>query len=401
MTSLPKPREGDRRGQVEGGVEVYDGDRWLDTDGAAGRRFLDDRNDPEQRPRRSIKLIPFDEITLSRRRRDLVANLVPRVGLTVVWGPPKCGKSFWVFDAAMHIALDWPYRGRRVHAGPVIYCAFEGQSGLEARLEAFRRHFMSEAHTATPFYLQPATLNLVKQSADLIAEIREHQVEPVLIVLDTLNRSFAGSESSDEDMTAYVQAADAIRDAFDCAVVIVHHCGIDGTRPRGHTALTGAVDAQIAIKRDAADNIIATVECAKDGPQGDTIVSRLEVVQVGEDEDGEPIASCVIVPAEGEEGAGRPKVKGAAKIALDLLRRAIDEEGAPAPGGTRYPPGCRTILLSAWRSHCDAGTIAESDKPDSRRKAFVRAVKDLQARNYIGVWADHVWLNEPRRTSRT
>jgi hypothetical protein len=39
-------------------------------------------------------------------------------------------------------------------------------------------------------------------------------------VLDTLNRSLAGSESDDEDMAAYVKAADAIREAFGCAVVI-------------------------------------------------------------------------------------------------------------------------------------------------------------------------------------
>jgi hypothetical protein len=28
-----------------------------------------------------------------------------------------------------------------------------------------------------------------------------------------------------------------IRNAFGCAVIVVHHCGIDATRPRGHTSL--------------------------------------------------------------------------------------------------------------------------------------------------------------------
>src|ERR671910_3644702 len=83
--------------------------------------------------------------------------------------------------------------------------------------------------------------------------------------LDTLNRSLTGSESSDEDMSSYVNAADAIREAFTCFVGIVHHCGIDSSRPRGHTSLTGAVDAQIAVKRDASDRVIVTVEHMKDG----------------------------------------------------------------------------------------------------------------------------------------
>jgi hypothetical protein len=76
-------------------------------------------------------------------------------------------------------------------------------------------------------------------------------------------------------MSAYISAADAIREAFHCTVVTVHHCGIDGTRPRGSTALTGAVDAQLSVKRDASDAIIVAVEFMKDGAAGDIIASRL------------------------------------------------------------------------------------------------------------------------------
>jgi hypothetical protein len=36
----------------------------------------------------------------------------------------------------------------------------------------------------------------------------------------------------------------------------------------------------------------------KDGPEGDMIASRLEQEEVGTDEDGDPITSCVIVPVE-------------------------------------------------------------------------------------------------------
>ena len=50
-----------------------------------------------------IRLIPFDEIKLGSERRYLVKRLIPRVGLCLAWGPPKCGKSFWAFDLAMHV----------------------------------------------------------------------------------------------------------------------------------------------------------------------------------------------------------------------------------------------------------------------------------------------------------
>jgi RecA-family ATPase len=208
--------------------------------------------------------VPFSDIRLGTHRRDLLAKLIPRVGLIIFWGPPKCGKSFLVFDMAMHVAMGREYRGRRVHQGPVVYCAFEGQTGIEARVEAFRQKFMAEDGDAPPFYLEPVTLNLVGEHQALIDVIRRQLPEgrPVAVVLDTLNRSMQGSESNDEDMSNYVKAADAIREAFGCAVIVVHHCGIEGTRPRGHTSLTGAADAQLAVRRDGADNIVVAVEFA-------------------------------------------------------------------------------------------------------------------------------------------
>lgn len=58
-----------------------------------------------------VWLVPFDEITLGAESRYLVKGLIPRVGLSVIWGPPKCGKSFWVFDLAMHVALGCSIAG--------------------------------------------------------------------------------------------------------------------------------------------------------------------------------------------------------------------------------------------------------------------------------------------------
>jgi AAA domain len=247
---------------------------------------------------RRFPLVPFNQLNSGTSSACLVKGLIPRVGIAAVWGPPKCGKSFWAFDLAMHSALGWEYRRRRVIAGTVIYCAFEGAEGFKARASAFRQHHNVASDTDVPFFLMPTRIDLVKDHAGLIASIQAQSQTPVLVVLDTLNRSLCGSESSDEDMSAYLNAADAIREAFQGAVIIVHHCGVDGTRPRGHTSLTGTVDAQLAVKRDAAENVLVTVEHMKDGPEGDVIGSRLERVELGADEDGDPITSCVIVPVE-------------------------------------------------------------------------------------------------------
>jgi transposase len=39
-----------------------------------------------------------------------------------------------------------------------------------------------------------------------------------------------------------------------------------------------------------------------------------------------------------------------------------------------------------------AGQIAESDKPDARRKAFGRASSELLAAGRIGKWNDRIWI---------
>ena len=241
--------------------------------------------------------MPFNDITLSTARRYLVKGVIPFPGLTVIWGPPKSGKSFWTLDLALHVALGREYRGKRVHQGPVVYCCFEGQSGISARVEAFRQRFLPEDAEAVPFFLQPEPMDLIKEHQDLIGAIRALNASPVAVVLDTLNRSLNGSENSDEDMGAYIKAADAVREAFECSVLVVHHCGNNDSRPRGHTSLTGAADARVSVTRDAAKNILVDVEFMKDGEGSGTIVSALESLEVGLDEDGEPITSCVVVEA--------------------------------------------------------------------------------------------------------
>jgi hypothetical protein len=270
-----------------------------------------------------FKLRRFDELKIGTERTYLVKGLIPRTGLIVVWGPPKCGKSFWTFDLVLHVALGREYRGRRVQQGPVVYCAFEGGGGYPARAEAFRQRNLPEDHEPFDFFLLDAQIDLVKDQPDIVAGVRAQSAAPACVVLDTLNRSLNGSESLDKDMAAYIRAADAIREAFGCVVIIVHHCGVNDTRPRGHTSLTGAVDAQLAVRRDTAGNIITEVEWMKDGPEGDTIASQLESVEIGMDADGDQISSCVVVPIElPATTAAEPKLSKNQQTMFSILHAA-------------------------------------------------------------------------------
>lgn len=274
-------------------------------------------------PRRRFELVPFDRIELQTSGNYVVKGLIPAEALTVIWGPPKCGKSFLVSDIAFHVALGWEWRGKRVKAGPVVYVAAEGEHGFRARKEAFRQERLSNYSKPVPFYLVPASLDLAHEYGKLIRDIRESlgNKQPVMIVIDTLNRTMSGSESRDEDMAAYIKACDRIREEFSCAVVVVHHCGIETSRPRGHTSLSGAADAQIAVKRARDGMMTATIELMKDGEVGEVFASSLRVIEVGIDEDGDPITSCVVEPTDVPSNRKpNPRLSMKQDLALRALR---------------------------------------------------------------------------------
>ena len=343
-------------------------------------------------------LVRLRDIKPNLTSRYLVKGVVASQALIVVWGRPKCGKSFWTFDLAAHVATGFSYRGLKVRQGPVVYIAAEGAEGFNARVEAWRARHLADSVEPAPFHLLPVRLDLVQDHIAFVSEVllQTDAVPPALVVIDTLNRTYSGSESSDEDMTAYVAAADAIKAAFTCSVIIVHHCGHESSRPRGHSSLTAAADTQIAIRRDG-DFVTATVEWNKDGPEGYVNVSRLDVVEVGIDGDGDAVTTRLVVPCEvAEAGVGesaRLRLSPNLANALQALKMAIGEHGESTVS-THVPAGALTVATELWRGYFYKRAIDDDPaaKQETRRQAFKRSARDLQARGLIGCWNDLVWL---------
>ena len=152
-------------------------------------------------------ITPFDQIKHTTACQYLIKGLIPSKGLTLVYGSPKCGKSFWAFDAVMHIALGRPYRSRRVEQGAVVYISCEGFGGFYNRVEAFRQERMADHTGPVPFWLLAARVDLVGDHGDIITDIRTTlgDTAPSAVIIDTLNRSMVGSESKDQDMAAISQ----------------------------------------------------------------------------------------------------------------------------------------------------------------------------------------------------
>jgi hypothetical protein len=355
--------------------------------------------EPQQPRSYRFRLVAFDDMKPGLEQLYLVDELIPVAGLVDIWGKPKCFKSFWTLDLMFHVAMGWEYRDRSVQQGAVVYCAFEGAHGYKKRIEAIRRQYELEHGQHVPLYIMPGQANLIADHKTLIADItgQLNGTKPICVVLDTLNKSLMGSESKDTDMSAYVRAAEAVRDAFKCVVIIVHHCGLDDTRPRGHTSLPGAVDAQLAVVREG-NAVTVTVEMMRDGPEETVVTNMVEVIEVGQDHAGKILTSLVVRPGEAPAGGNM----GARWTgALTMFRRALSEallgsdEKLLVAGAPTHVVDLEMVRTEFYKT-CVA---QEDEKQNTRKKRFYRCVERAQALSLIGVRVEPtgrtlIWLAE-------
>jgi hypothetical protein len=141
------------------------------------------------------------------------------------------------------------------------------------------------------------------------------------------------------------------------------------------------------------DGLIATIELMKDGSQGDVFASRLVVVEVGMDVDGDKLTSCIIAPVEGlAPRKEKPqKLPNGARRALEALHDVIGEFGGIPSPSPRIAPATRTVTIEQWRARAYKLGISTSDEPRAMQQAFKRAFEHLVAEHRVGVWDGHVW----------
>jgi hypothetical protein len=342
-----------------------------------------------------FKLTPFWEMKLGVEQPYLVEELIPMKGIVVAWGPPKCFKSFIMLDMMLHVAKGWEYRDRAVQQGTIAYLAFEGGHGFRKRCEALRIHYGTPPEDRPPLHILAGNVNLVTDHKELIKEIAAQMkdfgaTKPVAVVLDTLNKSLRGSESKDADMAAYISAAEAVRDAFDCVVIIVHHCGYDETRMRGHSSLPAALDTSLAIVRN--ENVATMlVEYMRDGPEDIELSYKSKVVEVGQQPNGKAITTLVMEWGDETDidahKKPEPPLKEEYRLALRMLNECLAKEGEVLPAGMDVA-GIRGVKVKTWTAVVAASQVLEG-RP---RNAWGRLKTALQARGEIKIQDPWVWV---------
>ncbi|EEF24882.1 conserved hypothetical protein, partial [Ricinus communis] len=167
-------------------------------------------------------------------------------------------------------------------------------------------------------------------------------------------------------------------------VLLVHHTGKDTTKGlRGHSSLYAALDAAIEVSR-ADCRREWSVAKSKDDVDGGSHRFVLHVVDLGQDDYGDAITSCVVESDGAMKEAPRPQPQGTNqqlvyKAVNQLLRASMDV------GEGRAPPDRPCVELEAA---IRAGSAVLASEPRRRRANAQRAI---EARGIYGIHDDWLW----------
>lgn len=322
---------------------------------------------------RRFELLTADDLAKRPRMSWRVKGVLPQTGIAALVGPSGSGKTFLTLDLAAAVARGVSWFESRVNRAPVAYLALEGEAGIASRVAAYQAHHATRLRDAFRVVVERFELLSIGDVPALAESLKEAGIVDGLVVIDTLNRAAAGAdENSSVDMGLLIAAATELQARVGGLVLIVHHSGKDATKgARGHSSLFAALDACIEVSR-ADDRREWKLSKAKDGEDGKSYPFRLSVVEIGTDEDGDPITSCVVAPEERAADAVR-RVKlptgGNQKIIYDALRELLRE--ARRFGMAGAPPTRPCIEIQEAIEKTRDRLAVESDRKTERTRQAI------------------------------
>ena len=341
-------------------------------------------------------LISARDLNLDLSSDYLVKNWFSRETISVIYGDSNCGKSFLALDIAGHVAAGADWMKNRVRQGKVLYLASEGGKGFAKRIAAIKlENNILYENMADNLQLLPVQVDFHGEDDvnAVISLIQEQDFS--LIVVDTLAMTMgAGSENDGADMGQYIKNIMLLKSKFNCHVMIIHHSGKDrGKGARGHSSLRAAVDTEIEVKADGLMRV-ATALKQRDLENGKKVAFSLMGVQLGFDEDGDPITSCVVKLEELSSCSSHDKrrLKGKSQIALQALYNALADDGRKLHDAENYPQNRNVVSIDRWRHSYMRMRADNKVQESSIRRAFLRHVKELEEQDFTRSYDDNVWL---------
>ena len=320
-------------------------------------------NTPKLFPKR-YKLLSGSDIVNEPLKEWAVKGIFPIQGISAVYGPSGSGKSFLCIELAAAIQEGKPFFDLKTKQTDVIIIGLEGESGYKVRYDAWKTINVRDIPFKTVLR-QSFNVTIDKDVADLAEAVPKGCV----VIIDTMNQSAPTiDENASKDMGSVIRGLKQLQTLTKGLVIIVHHTGKNETRGlRGHSSLHAAMDAEIEVQGDpeSPKKSFKTTK-VKDGAAGKSFPFELIPVDLGEDEDGEPITSCYVKPTPSFEL--RKTTTGTLgenqKIAMEVIDELLKANGDLAEG----EDGWQLIYAEVREDIADRLTQVEKKRRSSRSK---------------------------------
>lgn len=250
-------------------------------------------------------------------QRWLIKGVLPENALTAIYGASGSFKSFLAISMSAHISTGKSWDGRKTTKGVVLYVVGEGGVGVPQRIKAWAMKHNTDKEPQLLYRIDypvfpadPAQIAMLKATCD---QLTKQTREPIrLIVFDTLARCYGGAdENSAKDMGAFIRGCDDVKAHTGATVMLIHHSGKnEEAGARGSSALRGALDAELWVKREN-DSRALTVICtkSKDAEPFEHAAFDLQSEKVLIDEDGDPVYSLALAEESRTPAAEKPNGK--------------------------------------------------------------------------------------------
>jgi len=152
-----------------------------------------------------------------------VPGLLP-VGLSLLAGRPKRGKSWLALQIAFAVASGGVVLGRKVERGRVLYLALEDPPRrLQERMldQGWTEGLSVDFLTAHAFHRTYENLADADNMSRFLALIRDARYR--LVVIDTFSRSFSVDQNDVQAVTRALSAVQEEAGAIQCAVLLIDH----------------------------------------------------------------------------------------------------------------------------------------------------------------------------------
>lgn len=361
-----------------------------------------DQETGEIHERRKLPLVFANEVEAVLEVNDFIEDLLCDHEFSVVYGESNCGKTFFMLDVAMHVALGRTWRTKQVEQGGVVYLALEGGHGTKNRIAAFIKHYNIDDNI--PLAVIPTNLNFMDIEGDFaslieaIEEAGDKLGRVRMIVIDTLARAIAGGdENSNVDMGMLVRHADLLRERTGAHICFVHHSGKDQAKgARGHSSLRAAVDTEIEISREEG-SLVSKISVAKQREMAalDDMYFELKRVVLGENRRFVEVSSCVVVDTQQEASKSKDVLNAHEKFVFDAIMNALIDYAAPySPKGTNVTvQAVDYFQLASTLENMGYRDLHGSDTPnDTVNKATLTARMALKKKGYINFDRGRIWV---------